>query len=417
MSGTITTPIILEGFEAGRNPTAGTVVGSLVTTITGNAAPYATNPAGAGAGGAYSLRCNPAAATSSLRWTPNTAYSIIVCRFAVKFTTMTGSPTILTLAQNTNANTVIQYISASSQLRVQCASANPQNATVPADDTWHVVDLLVNLSANPNYVDWAVDGVAQTRSSTAVAADTTWQWTWGFVAAITADMQFDDLVVTTTDTDYPIGNGYIKGVLLDGTVGTHNLVDGTTMAWSTDGTNFTNISSTTDTAPATVLDDNVPPWPASTFPNSRIRQNTANASYVDLNLGNISDTPRAVGAQVLYGAATATANTGSTWFVDDGGNAKEIYGTPSTPRDHSEITAFVRGCPSYITTTTVPALTPASGAWDATKFNACKVRMGASNDISPVPYWFGVLIQYEFVPAAPVPFVPRKRSRMPQLAR
>lgn len=399
MAGTITSPIILEGFESGRNPTAGTVVGSLVTTVTGTVAPYATNPRGAGSGGAYSLRCNPSAATGFWRWTLNTE-NVLVLRFGLRLNSMPASATttLVTIAHNGSGNSTLAYNSTSGNLELACSGSSTQTAAV-STGTWILVELYADLTANPNFIDWTVDGVAKTRSSVAQAADSFWQLTIGIQSSATADIQIDDLVVTMTSGDYPIGDGYIKPIWLDGTVGTHNLVVSNNIQWSSDGSTYTDVASSTDTLPATTLDDNQAPWP-SAFPGPRLRQSsgTGNGSYVDLNLTDITATPRAVGAQVLYGAASTTACTGATWLYDDGGNTKEIYGVPGTPRDHSETSCFVRGCPSYWASGIVASLTPASGSWTSTKLNSCKVRMGASGDVTPNPYWFGVLVQYDFVP-------------------
>lgn len=396
MAGTITNAYILEGFESGRLASADANIGALIQLTSGAPAAYATNPRGAGAGGAYSLRCNPSGATAYIRWQPgSTTVTQMVWRFGLRLNTMpAGTTAVLTLSQNTHLDTVLSYNATTGNLELSCSGATAQTCAV-STGVWILVELSADVSASPNFIDWTINGVSQTRSSLVQTADFFWKLDMGFQTSLTGDMQFDDVVATTTPGDYPIGDGYIKPLLLDGTVGTHNLVSGTTMFQSSDGTNFTAITSTTDVLPATRLTANTIPWPASTFPSPRIRQSVANGSYVDLNLANTTDTPRAVAAQVMHGAATATADTGATWLIDDGGNIKEIYGNPTTPRDHSESTAFVRGCPAYNNATGLAALTPASGAWTATKLNACKVRMGASNDISPTPYWFGVLLQYE----------------------
>jgi hypothetical protein len=89
------------------------------------------------------------------------------------------------------------------------SSANTVNA-----GQWYVIDLRVRTGANPHTIDWQVDGVAQTQSTNAVAADTLSNIRFG--GSITAEVftaYFDDMIYTTDGSDYPIGAGGIHGLV------------------------------------------------------------------------------------------------------------------------------------------------------------------------------------------------------------
>ena len=75
---------------------------------------------------------------------------------------------------------------------------------------WYRIDFMADNSANPTLIDVSIEGTACAQLSSAVAADSTQQFRAGLGNVVTAgDAYFDDIVVSHTLVDYPIGAGKV----------------------------------------------------------------------------------------------------------------------------------------------------------------------------------------------------------------
>lgn len=121
-----------------------------------------------------------------------------------------------------------------------------------AADTYYRIDLLIDVTNNPWTVDGKVDGTNLGQATQASAGSTIATFFLGATAAVTADANMDDLMLSLTLGDYPLGAGYVNHFVPTAD-GAHNVAGANDFERSTTGTDI--INSTTD---AYQLVDDVP---------------------------------------------------------------------------------------------------------------------------------------------------------------
>lgn len=259
---------------------------------------------------------------------------------------------------------------------------------------WHYVDVKVNVVANPWTIDVQVDGTPLTQLTRALAADTLLIMDVGnrLNAATTCDIYCDDLIVSLTAADYPIGAGYVNHFVTTSD-GTHTA----TLTHIVKGTLATpvGVAITSATTDAFKWESGVPLLGGSTDNTMLINQQTLlTTEYVELVFGpapGISTptvAPRAV--EVITADRQATTATGSfATKLNDNGTENAIITRTSVAG--STVDRFV---------TKQYALAPTGGAWTvsagAGNFNNIRARFGYSGDATPDQYWRGIMIEAEF---------------------
>jgi hypothetical protein len=216
-----------------------------------------------------------------------------------------------------------------------------------------------------------VDGTAQTTSSLSgqtAAVMTSVRFGSG-AASHTATCWYDDVVISYTSADHPIGAHKVLSLVPN--------ADGT----DSGGTNFTLTGGTTNWE---VLDE----WPADT--TTYIAQTTASGtSYREVQFGDTTETTIwGVHGYLAYFAAGTAANNGTTRIVDSSGNTL----TDIFSGDMSESSLFYKSA----------IIAAPGGSWTQAGLNGVKGRVGFSTDVSPNPRWSALLLQYA-VPEASGP--------------
>lgn len=91
-----------------------------------------------------------------------------------------------------------------------------QKSGVITEDVWHQVDFKIDGHASPWTIDAKVDGVALTQGTYASAAALIPGFDIGLYHSTTGTVYFDDLVLSQTPGDYPIGPGGVEGLYPSG---------------------------------------------------------------------------------------------------------------------------------------------------------------------------------------------------------
>lgn len=267
-------------------------------------------------------------------------------------------------------------------------------------DTWHLIDVRVDASANPWTIDVQVNGTPLTQLTRSVAAgNVSLRLRAGNVfRSTTADYYVDDLLVSETSGDYPLGGGSVEGFVPNAD-GTHTFtttigVRGTTAAPTGGG----NIASSSDSYEWL----NGRPIGGGASDNTRLWNQQSNGStlYGEVQFENAGRAPRAVEVLVLLrDAATGTGDR--TAKLNDNGTEDTIYAS-----------GVVAGITSDYAKTKHYTTAPSTGAaWTQPLFDGLRFRFGYSADANPDHYCRGVMIEAEFPPAAPGGFVPFPRPR------
>ena len=347
----------LTGFESGAVSIAG---GGIFTTMTG--AP--TADAATFRNGAYSLRIADGSGASTINARKTfTATGIVVARFAVRLAALPGVDSTLAYVDS-GTDLVFGYDTSSQTFTLTVGASTAQSASAVSAGTWYVIDLRYDLRSSPHLGDWRIDGVDQGQVTRAAAATTANAFAFGATAnpsLYTAN--FDDLFVADQATAYPIGDGRVVPLLLNG-VGTHN----------TPG-NFRDNDGTAIDAGSWQRLDEVP----MTVTTDYVRQQTnGGTTYLEFTFANTAETCiRDLSAVLAYHSATNTANNGKTSVFDGGSESIVLSGDMSN-------TAIQYGS---------TIATPATAPWNQSAVDGLLARVGFSTDTNPNPYWDAILLE------------------------
>lgn len=379
---TMPTTVFMTGFEIGK---AGTAGGALFNGGTNGTSGTDGPDSTVKRNGSYSMRLQATGgqdfrSRAGALWTAKPA---AVLRFALRLASLPTAD-VAELAKlpstGTNSNLRLGYKQSTNKLTlsfgtstaVTSATLVEASTTVTAGQ-WYAIEIKVDLSANPNTASWRIDNVAQTSTSTAQAANNVnglyLGTNWAGTPADTFTANYDDVLLSQTAADYPIGDGKILP-LLPNASGTHNnpssvLQDETSVA----------IGATTwnklDDVPLDGLTDYV-------------KQTATNTSaYGEFGFQDPTDTCiRAVRGYMTYDPQnTTSANAGKT-SVFDGTTESVIYNgamqAASTPGR-----------------TEAAMVTGAASPWTQSAVNGLVARIGYSSDAAPTPRWTALMLEYD----------------------
>jgi hypothetical protein len=211
-------PVKVTGFEHGVVSATGGGIFSAVngTGITADSVAART--------GSYSLKDTDPVGTASdasLAIGAGVAVARVYLRLASLPVADVNELLLLDAAAGSDLRLGYQASSAKLTLRFANTAVTVASSTVSAG-TWYRIDLRFGASTNPRTADWQVDGVAQTALSSAETASTVASLRLGStVVADTFTANYDDVFISATSGDYPIGAGTVVGLRPDG-MGTNN---------------------------------------------------------------------------------------------------------------------------------------------------------------------------------------------------
>lgn len=387
------------------------VVGALTTpgvehwsSVTAPASVVTSGPASMRSTRAF--RFNPSTQSPSLTHTFTTAIAspaTMVARFYVYFATVPNTSTGLLCTPTGTYG--VAYHQPSGQLRATNGSSFAAAGIAVTTGQWYRVDTKIKIDTTRT-VDLSVDGVATTQFSEAGTAAAQTGFMLGSFATWTGDVYFDDVDVSGTSADYPIGAGTVAGLYptADKPNSSTTPTDGNGGHLYTLTTSFgkgaggaTNVGAqNAETTSWQSLQN-----PLSTTIGSMVTEKVAGAGtqHMVWRMGTIPADATTVNGVMVVAAthsATATANTQSlilSTYSGGGGSPKFVYNLAAL----------------NIATITFPIvvmpLSPAgagSSAWTVASVNDVAARWGDSNDVNPVPSLDGVCLEVDYVPAPPV---------------
>lgn len=254
-----------------------------------------------------------------------------------------------------------------------------------ADGAWHRVDVKFVTSATPYTLDLFIDGVSQTQhvSNATTAADITESRLGSNTATHTLTVQITDWVRSVTSGDYPIG-AHRCLALIPNADGTHS--------WTSThmGTEAGLVASS-----ATNLFQSVDEWPANLTDYIQAGTSTTSGEYAEVAMLDAwpSETVWAARSVAAIFSAGTAANSATTRVVDAANATKlDLY-----VGDQSDTSLRHQA-------TMIPSVT------DATTLNGLKWRVGFPTDSNPQPEWSALLIDYAVPDQFPTSLVtPRAR--------
>jgi hypothetical protein len=285
--------------------------------------------------------------------------------------------------------------------KLYIGNVSPRNTGIPVTTgVWYRIDMRTDYTTlGSTKIDAQIDGVALTQVVFAAATAPTAVFL-GSQAVASADLFFDDFIMSTTTGDYPIGPGHVDQFVpvSDGThtATTTTIVKGTLAAPTAGG----NVAGATDVFNWV----NAVPILGGATDNTRlVNQQTAGTGlYAEVKFGPAPGVstptvgPRAVEVITADQEAT-TATCDFTAKINDNGTESVIVAR-----------GVVAGVASDRFATKQFAVAPTtSGPWNANSsgnaaFNNLKARWGYASDATPDLYWRGIMVEAEFADIPPV---------------
>lgn len=245
------------------------------------------------------------------------------------------------------------------------------------DGAWHRIDARIDSGPATHTIDWYCDGTLQTQAhSGLVAASNQTSWNVGSnIATATGTFQVDDLVLSATSGNLPIGAHTVFSTVpsddnAESVYGTGVMQQATGVDLSSSNKGYQ------------YLDD----WPPTTGVNNAdsVTQAAAGAgNFVSVEFG---DAPAYVTTTALWGVSAVaaiqsdgvTANNGTTRIVDAAGNTlTDVFsGDMSETGQH-----YTRA-----------KITAPAGGWTKDGFNAARARIGFSTDSTTDPEWLALML-------------------------
>lgn len=321
--------------------------------------------------GSYSLRVAPnyasAYATADLDGSGSTAVVRFAMRLAALPTTTANLFAVSVSGGATVSTAILLYDAPGGVFAVRWGMSGSVvlGTVAPDPGTWQVIEMRVSV-ASPHVLEWRIDAVDQPTASAANPAQSVVAVNFGTgFTNVSYTANFDDVIVSRTAADYPIGNGMVLALAPDG-MGAHNRAD-----------RFRNNDNTSIDAASWTRVDEVPATSSADYVKQTTRNN---ASYVEFTFADTAETCiNAVGALVAYHSAdTATSNGKASIF--SGAVESVVYSG-----DMSGTTLRYRRA----------VVSPAGGAWTASLVSALVARVGYSTDVNPNPYWDALLLEYD----------------------
>lgn len=263
---------------------------------------------------------------------------------------------------------------------------------------WYRIDVKVDVSNNPWLIDVSVDGVPCTQFSSATAASSSTFIVLGSGAAqgnLTYDMYADDIIVSNTLADFPLGPGYVHHFVPTAD-GTHNVAGANDFEIGTGGVDITNATTT-----AWQLVDDIPMQTGAIgttdFINMIAPPNATD--YVECVFGSPSGIPipgkgpRAVECIVGIASAGGAANNMEVRLNDNG-----TMGTIYTQTGVTLTTTITYGRAHFADPPSAATTWNAANDGGNGDFRDLRVRFGspAVLDVNPDPYFASVMIEAEF---------------------
>jgi hypothetical protein len=353
-------PTTVTGFEHGVVSAAG---GGLFSTVTGAGV---TADSGVVRSGSHSLRIvDPTGSNHSARIAVGAGVSVV--RIYVRLASLPAADVteLLSVDAATGSDLRIGYQASSGRLTIRFGNAAVTTAaTAISADTWYRLSLRVDVNADPRTADWQIDGAPQTSVSWAGAASTVNTVRVG--SSVNADAytaNYDDVIISASSGDYPLGDGRVVGLRPNG------------MGTSVNPASFAHDDGS-PIDPSTHLRVDEDPMDSTA---DYVRQGTiGSGDYIELSLADTAATciVGVRGIVAYHAQGTALDNGRATVF--DGTTERVIFSG-----DMSQTTL-------QYASTIIP---PPSGSWTASAVSALTARIGYSSDVTPNPYWDALMLE------------------------
>ena len=356
----------IDGFEMGRifgNHGTSLAVGANTGNVTADATTVRH--------GSYAMKVVANGVATNAQRLLNVATSDAVMRFSVLLSSLPSSDVELArTGPSSGTQLQLLYHSSTQKLALQFSGgASVESTNTVAAGQWYVIDMRIDQSTATWAASWRVNQVAQTGRTVSGTAGTNVYSLWmGTTLANTFTADYDDVAITTSSGDYPLGDGKVLMLRPSG------------MGTSVGAGNLSNDDGSAIGAASYTRVDDIPMANSTDYIQQTVASNT---SYVELNFEDTTDScVRMVqGLEMNYLGNVNQANDAKT-SIFDGSTERVVY----TGNMAASVPA------EYVRIAPVP---PTGTTWTPAELNGLVMRLGYATDASPIPRWDAVLIEYE----------------------
>lgn len=330
--------------------------------------------------GLRSLRCNSAGGNAFTLSVSSFGVGVIVMRLTVKFTTLPDVDLHLAGIQINRAGLFFK-VSDSTLRSGSDAGLGNTGYSVAAGGIYNLV-VSIDTRANNWVINLYVNGLHLSQVAPAFALSVSAkQVILGFADNATADLLYDDVVVSTSLADVPLPNVKVLSFVPDAD-GTHTATTSTIVKGTVATPVGANVAGATDVFNWV---DGRPIGGGATDNTRLVNQQTAGALYAEVDFESTSEASPPLGIDVItVDRQAATQSGGFSTKLNDNGTESDI---------------ITRSAAGVVTDRFVAKHYPTmvgGGAWTLARFNALKARFGYSGDATPDQYWRGVMIEAAF---------------------
>lgn len=356
-------PIFVYGAE---NGSLGTSTGGIWDTYTGSPSVDGTVKRT----GNYSLKIP----SSSSFVQENVNANLAVARFAFEVTGSLPSSNV-TIAQfnptsGGGSTAAVALNGTTHQLGAQIGGTFVWNSTVVSAGTWYEVEAKVNMSSSPRTMDMSVGGVANASTASATATPATVA-SFQLGGSYPNAAYYDDVLLSSTASDWPVGDGGIYALSPDG-MSTHN-----------NPTKFVNDDGTAIGASTYTRLNEIPQGSTSSYVVQQTQDTgSSGVSYVGVTFADtVATCVDAVAGEVGYNAsASSSVDNGKTSIFS--GSTESVVFSGNMATQTAE-------------TFKEQPVTPAAAPWTPGAVNSLIARIGYSTDNAPNPRWQALLLEVD----------------------
>lgn len=379
------TPVFCCGAECGLIATAHTAAGANSSDshwdgFDANIAVDAT--VFAPGGSSMSWKFNPSAAARLLESKFPSLQNVVVVRFKVMYTTAPNAAGLIAWLDNSTSLIGIRYNTANSSFELyDKTSGNNAVGPVVSLNRWYTIEYVVNATTNPWTASWQVDGIPYGSISPARAGLGQDGVCFGNNISATYTCYFDDILVSNTAADYPLGTGVILP-MRPNRDGVHSFTAGDFKY-----NNSTNVA-TNATDVYTYLDDLLDN--TTDFIAQAVIRTTGYVEVGFAPLPQILSNGRRYTINGLEIVADFHASAGQTenfgMRITDQGTEATVFSLNLGSASSTNYRKF------YVTS-------PTTGRpWNPAQLSGMMARFGFSSDASPIPFVDAVVLEVDLKP-------------------
>lgn len=291
----------------------------------------------------------------------------------------------------TNGNVNFTYTESNGNLAVTVGAGSAQTALGAISlGVWTPIDFRINTSGPTWSCDWKVNGVSQTQATVTATTGSITQIILGPTSVFNINISYDDIVLSTTTTDYPLPDMHLVSlpVRISGThVGSANFNQ-----TINNGTTLIAIST-----PENLLMDLPPTVSSSTDAVAQIT--ASSSSYLEFLHATTSYLNIYAVKHIIAGwQANASATTFAITLVS-GSTSGLTLGSPATPISPS----FQNSTTTLSWANKIYSMSPSGVMWTPTLVNSLLTRLGWATTVTGDP---GINAAYIEVAASGIPLIP-----------